>query len=508
MAAPVNVLFVTADQWRGDCLSAVGHPTVRTPNLDALAAEGVLFKRHFANTAPCGPSRASLHTGMYLQNHRSGTNGTPLDARHTNWAIEAAAIGYDPVLVGYTDTSPDPRGLDPGDALLTTYEGPLPGIRLLCHMTMGVPSPWTDFLRAHGFEVPADIRYAWGHRAPGPDYEDGAAHPKPLLYPAEFDDTAFLVNQMIDYIGAGKAPFIAHLSLLRPHPPFVAPEPYNQMYDPAAVPGFTRKVSAEEESAQHPWLAYQLRRKFFRATSDEKQLRRMKAVYYGLMTRVDDGIGRLIQFLKSSGRWESTLIILTSDHGEEMGDHWLMGKGGYFDGSYHIPLIIRDPRSSADSTRGAVVSEFTENVDIMPTLMDAIGAETPVQCDGRSLITFLEGAPQRSWRTEAHWEFDFRDPADDSAERELGLTMHQCAMNIIRDDRYKYVHFTHLAPLFFDLANDPHEFVNRAEDPGYVSLLLEYAQKMLSWRMNHDEQLLTHIALTGRGPVARRADRY
>jgi len=508
MAAPLNVLFITADQWRGDCLSAVGHPVVRTPNLDALAAEGVLFKRHFANAAPCGPSRASLHTGMYLQNHRSATNGTPLDARHTNWAREAAAIGYDPVLFGYTDTSQDPRGFDAGDPILTSYEGPLPGIRLLCHLPMGDPAPWTDFLRAKGFEVPSDIRFAWGYRAPGPDYEDGRAHPKPLLYPAEFDDTAFLVNNVIDYLGAAKAPFIAHLSLLRPHPPFVAPEPYNRMYDPAAVPGFRRKATAEEESAQHPWLAHQLSRKFFRASDDDKKLRRMKAVYYGLMTRVDAEIGRLIQFLKLSGRWESTLIIVTSDHGEEMGDHWLLGKGGYFDGSYLIPLIIRDPRPSADSSRGTAISAFTENVDIMPTLMDAIGADTPVQCDGRSLIPFLAGAPPRNWRAEAHWEFDFRDPADDSAERELGLTMHQCSMNIIRDHRYKYVHFTHLPPLFFDLANDPEEFVNRAADSAYTPLVLEYAQKLLSWRMNHDEQSLTHIALTGQGPIARRADRY
>ncbi len=110
VASPLNVLFITADQWRGDCLSALGHPMVRTPNLDALAADGVLFDRHYANAAPCGPSRASLHTGMYLQNHRSGTNGTPLDARHTNWALEAATLGYDPVLFGYTDTSRDPRG--------------------------------------------------------------------------------------------------------------------------------------------------------------------------------------------------------------------------------------------------------------------------------------------------------------------------------------------------------------------------------------------------------------
>ncbi|MGB0062427.1 sulfatase-like hydrolase/transferase, partial [Candidatus Binatus sp.] len=352
MASPLNVLFITADQWRGDCLSVLGHPSVRTPNLDALAADGVLFRRHYANAAPCGPSRASIHTGMYLQNHRSGTNGTPLDARHTNWAKEAAALGYDPVLFGYTDTSQDPRALDVADPWLKSYEGPLPGIRPVCLM-IGAPTPWTDWLEANGFEVPSDIRFAYGNRTDGPDYEDGAAHPKPLRYPAEFDDTAFLVGKTIDYIRSASGPFIAHLSILRPHPPFVAPEPYNSMYDPAQVPGFTRLATPEDEARQHPWLAHQLARRVYRATDNEKRLRRLKAVYYGLMSRVDAELGRLIRFLKESGRWDSTLIIFTSDHGEQIGDHWLIGKCGYFDGSYHIPLIIRDPRAQADAERGA-----------------------------------------------------------------------------------------------------------------------------------------------------------
>ena len=132
----------------------------------------------------------------------------------------------------------------------------------------------------------------------------------------------------------------------------------------------------------------------------------------------------------------------------------------------------------------------------MPTLLEAIGAEIPIQCDGNSLAPFLQGGSQKDkWRDEAHWEYDFRDPADDTAERALGLTMHQCMMNIIRGARYKYVHFTKLPPLFFDLETDPGEFVNLAESPEHQRLVLEYAQKMLSWRMNHDEQTLTHIAL-------------
>jgi arylsulfatase A-like enzyme len=505
MKRPFDVLFITADQWRGECLSALGHPSVRTPNLDALAREGVLFRNHFANAVPCGPSRASLHTGMYLQNHRSGTNGTPLDGRHTNWAKEVGRAGYDPVLFGYTDTSIDPRGVDADDPWLRTYEGPLPGIRV--EVMMGeTPRPWTDWLKARGYAVPEDIRYAYSVRAPGSDYEDGAPVPKPLALPVEVDDTSFLVDRCIDYIRAAREPFVAHLSILRPHPPFIAPEPYNAMYDPGEVPGFTRLATPDDEAAQHPWLAHQLSRRLFRAPADEKKLRRLKAVYYGLMSEVDAAIGRVIAALKESGRWETTLIVFTSDHGEQMGDHWLLGKCGYFDASYRIPLIVRDPRHA--QAHGSVVDAFTENVDIMPTMLDALGLDIPLQCDGRSLVPFLEGrgAPP-NWRQEAHWEFDFRNPADDTTEKRLDLTLHQCTLNVVRGRRYKYVHFTKLPPLFFDLERDPDEFENRAADPDYLPLVLEHAQKLLSWRMNHDEQTLTHITLTHEGPVHRAAPR-
>ncbi|HTP76234.1 MAG TPA: alkaline phosphatase family protein [Rhizomicrobium sp.] len=504
----LNILFITADQWRADCLSAVGHPIVRTPNLDALAAEGVLFEKHFANAVPCGPSRASLHTGMYLQNHRSGTNGTPLESRHTNWAKEAAAAGYDPVLFGYTDTSLDPRELEKEDPWLKTYEGPLPGIRPL--VIMGeTPYPWTNWLKANGFPVPEPISRAYGARPDGPEYEDGAPAPRPLAYPEAFDEPNYLVDRCIEYIRAADTPFIAHLSILRPHPPFVAPEPYNAMYDPLAVPGFSRLATPDQEASQHPWLAYQLSRRQFRASADERKMRRLKAVYFGLMSEVDAALGRLFEFLKQCRRWDDTLIIFTSDHGEQMGDHWLLGKCGYFDASYHIPLIVRDPRQRAHATRGSRVRSFTENVDIMPTMLNAIGCPVPLQCDGRPLAPFLEGSGTPSnWRTEAHWEFDFRDPTDAAVEEKLGLTLHQCTMNVIRDSAYKYVHFTKLPPLLFDLRKDPDEFVNCANDPDYLPVMLHYAQKLLSWRMNHDEHALTHIALTHEGPVERPAPRY
>ena len=138
-APGLNVLFVTADQWRGDCLGAAGHPVVRTPHLDRLAAGGVSFRRHFAQAAPCGPSRASLYTGMYLMNHRSVLNGTPLDARHTNVAHLARELGYEPALFGYTDSSADPRTVGPDDPRLRTYEGVLPGFDPVCDLPEGNP---------------------------------------------------------------------------------------------------------------------------------------------------------------------------------------------------------------------------------------------------------------------------------------------------------------------------------------------------------------------------------
>jgi arylsulfatase A-like enzyme len=503
MAPPLNVLFITADQWRGDCLSAVGHPMVKTPHLDALAAEGVMFARHYANTAPCGPSRTTLHTGLYVHNHRSVTNGTPLDARHTNWALECARLGYDPVLFGYTDISADPRGLAPDDPRLTTYEGLLPGIRPICEMS-GRPQAWTDWLNAKGFDTPKDITQAYGWRRAGPEYEDGAAHPRPLAWPAEVDDTAFLTGQLMDHLRAARDPFVAHLSLLRPHPPFVAPEPYNALYDPMSAPGFVRRDSREAEGEQHPWLAWQLSRPGFRTPSDETRLRRLKAVYFGLISRVDAEIGRLMAFLRESGLIDRTLIILTSDHGEQLGDHWLLGKGGYFDGSYHIPLIVRDPRASADDGRGGVVRRFTEHVDIMPTLLSAIGAEIPRQCDGEDLASFIAGhAAPASWRTQAHWEYDFRNVSDGAVEALLGLTMDQCALSVIRGERFKYVHFTKGAPLLFDLARDPGEMTNVADDPAYQPAVREGAQAMLSWRMNFEDQAFSHTTLTRHGAVTR-----
>jgi len=503
-----NVLFITADQWRGECLSSLGH-IVQTPNLDALAADGMMFTNHFANAVPCGPSRASLHTGMYLQNHRSGTNGTPLDARHTNWALEARAGGYDPALFGYTDTANDPREYDPDHAYMQSYEGPLPGITPV--VMMGTfPDAWAAWLGDRGYDIPDPNWKLYTAKADQTEYENGGKVPAPLAIPKNEHDTHFMVDKVMSYLDGQQDSWFVHLSLLRPHPPWVAPEPYNALYPPEELMDFVRQPDIETESRQHPFLDHYLKRPRFAVSADNRRTARMKASYFGLMTEVDHNLGRLFDYLKRTGQWDDTLIIFTSDHGEQIGDHWLLGKMGYFDASYYIPLIVRDPDRSADAWRGSRISAFTENIDIMPTMLDWLGIDIPHQCEGSSLVSSLRtGSTPSGWRDAAHWEFDFRDVAEgEPMEKALGLTQHQCTLNVVRDDNYKYVHFTDMPPLFFDLKKDPGEMNNQADNPEYLPLVLEYAQKMLSWRMNHDEQLLTHLAITDDGVVSRPAPRY
>jgi arylsulfatase A-like enzyme len=341
-----------------------------------------------------------------------------------------------------------------------------------------------------------------------PEFENGGTGPAPLSLRKEQHDTWFMVDRTIDYIKAQDEAWIVDLSLLRPHPPWVAPEPYNDLYPPEDLMTFNRHPDRQTEADQHPFVRTYLNKPHYGAPPDDRKTARLKASYYGLMTKVDDNLGRLFDYLKASNQWDNTLIVFTSDHGEQIGDHWLIGKLGFFDASYHIPLIVRDP--GAVETRGQVVQDFTENVDIMPTMLDWLGLDIPNQCDGRSLMPVLRtGNTPSNWRDAAHWEFDFRDVAEgEQMESELGLTQHQCTLNVLRDERYKYVHFTNLPPLFFDLEKDPGELHNLANDPEYLPKVLEYAQKMLSWRMNHDEQTLTHVALTEDGIVERRAERY
>jgi arylsulfatase A-like enzyme len=493
----MNVLFITADQWRGDCLSSAGHRVVRTPALDALADDGVRFAGHFSQATPCGPARASIHTGLYALNHRSVTNGTPLDARHTDLAAEVRRGGYRPVLFGYTDKSHDPRTLPGDDPRLRSYEGVYESFEV----GLGFDPTHRDWLalleRRTGRSFTLDDVF-------------GGALGTPAPYPSELSETACVTDAVLRFLECYEraGPWFIHLSYLKPHPPLVAPAPYNALHHPDEVPGPVRLPSRAAEAALHPWLGAKLEHPVGAGdwwgkptSSDEAEIRRARAVYYGLIAEVDHHIGRLLEALQRRGEYDETLIVFAADHGEMLGDHWLLGKGGFFKEAFHVPLIIRDPAAAA--TRGGVVAAFTEHVDLMPTILERLGLEVPLQCDGRSLLPFIRGDCTRGWRDAAHYEHDFRDIESLAFETRLGLTSDRCALAVRHDRRYVYVHFNGLPPLCFDLESDPGQFVNIAADPARGPEVLTQVQAMLTFRMDMAERRLTGCKLTPRGVIGR-----
>jgi len=510
----VNVLFITVDQWRGDCLSALGHPLVETPALDRLAAGGVLFRNHYANSAPCGPSRAGIHTGTYQFHHRSVQNGTPLDARFTTLPLEVRAAGRTPYLLGYTDTTMDPRVVPAADPRLRTYETVMTGWDSPVGITEHDPL-WQRHLARLGYELPEDF---WDLYAPldVPGADRRGPTWAPTVIPAEHSETTFLTDTAIELLDAIERPFFVHLSYLRPHPPYRAPAPYHDCYDPADVPAFTRHARREDEAAVHLFLQAVVGAEGIAAPADERDARQLVATYYGLMRLVDDNLGRLFDHLRDTGRWDDTVVIVTSDHGEQACDHWLIQKLGWFDQSYHVPLIVRDPRHP--DQHGTVVDAFTEHVDLLPTLLELVGTtDPPLQCDGRSLVPFLEGRTPPEWRTHVFFEFDFRMPPTEaeggggSAEPvvpevapgepagPLGMRTADCSLAVVRTAAWKYVHFPTLPPLLYDLSEDPGELVDRAADPGARDAMVELLRTMVTHRMRNDDRTLANTLVTRHG---------
>lgn len=466
----MNVLFITLDQFRGDCLSAAGHPVVRTPALDELADAGVRLARHHSQAAPCAPGRAALYTGTYQMNNRVVANGTPLDDRFDNVARLARRAGYDATLFGYTDQAVDPRTVtDPADPRLGTYEGVLPGFTCALDLT-GAQGTWRRWVASHGVAVPSSA--------------DGALATEPDR-PSELGISAFLTDRFLEWHATRDAPWFAHLSYLRPHPPYAAAGEWATAHHPDDVDLPIAPAPAEELHRLHRVL---LDLPFAAAPTDEGELRRMRAQYYGMIGDVDAQLARVWSALRERGQWDDTLVVVTSDHGDQLGDHGLKDKFGWFESSYHVLGIVRDPRRPAG--HGRVVEHFTENVDVLPTLAEALAVPVPAQCDGSPLTPFLDaGAPER-WRDAAHWEFDWRVfdlmmgrssgwPADRRLERRQ--------VTVRRGATRAYAQFADGEALTYDLAADPtwRTPVARPEDAWAD------ARALLAWRAEHADRTLT-----------------
>jgi arylsulfatase A-like enzyme len=481
---PQNILLVTLDQFRGDCLSLLGHPVVRTPNLDALSRDATTFTQHYSQAAPCSPGRASLYTGMYLMNHRVCFNGSPLDDRFDNVARVARRHGYAPALFGYTDQGVDPRVThDANDPRLSSYQGVLPGFDWVLDLSEPY-TPWLAHLRTHG-HTPADHIVALETE---PDRDESLSI------------STFLTDQFLGWHADARrattsdAPWFAHLSYLRPHPPYTAAGRWAHEYDPEQV-----DLPTAPSNERHDFHEAVMQLPETKAPSTEAGTRHLRAQYYGMISEVDAHLGRIFAALRERGEWENTIVVITADHGEQLGDHGLREKVGFFEQSYRIIGMVRAPQFAGG--HGRLVDAFTENVDILPTLCELIAAPIPAQCDGHSLVPWLAGDTPADWREMATWEYDWRqlyvsDDANSSAlqwphDRRLER-QHLCTQ---RDAHTAYVQFGNGDWLAFDLAADP-TWRTPITDTARV---LPLAQRMLTWRSQHANRELSGFKLEDGG---------
>lgn len=487
-----NVLLITLDQLRADAVDGALADCVALPNLRRLAARGVTFANHHTVTAPCGPARASLLTGLYAFNHRVIRNGAPLDRRHATVASEARRAGYEPLLFGYSDQAADPAGLDVEDPDLSTYEGVARGFREIVEMRMEAGHEWRAFLLARGYKVEpfraGIVPDAFKPISPG----------GPAIYDAGHSDTAYLTDRTLEALEARRhRPWFAHMAYVRPHPPLVAPAPWHALVDPARVPNPAREtldhpfVAAWKSGPSNLGLYYGFHGDC--AALDAPATARLRATYLALVAEIDRHLGRILDWLDATDQSDRTLIVLTSDHGDMLGDRGMWGKESVFAPVWRVPLLIALP---SQQHAGRRVARVTESVDVAPTVLDWLSLPPPPAMDGRSLLA-LAGDDGPEWRHAAFAEIDFGHPLRPTRfQRHLGLADTCCNAVVLAGPRWKYVHFNGgVPPMLFDLANDPGETRNLAGDSALAPVIANMAGAMLERIMTRADRRLTGFAV-------------
>lgn len=450
-----NIILICVDQMRADTIRILGNPSIITPNLDALSLNSVVFSNHFSAGSPCSPARTSLLTGQYPATHGSITKNHRLKST-TNLALEIKKIGLSSTLFGFTDTVIPPY--------IQEKEGIMPGFDVQCYMNLhniGL-SGWAKELQKKGYHVLPNIMDIYRAEKAPYNYHDS--------------DTAFLTDQVINYVASQGQEFgFIHLSYFRPHPPFIAPAPYSEYYP--EVNCQKPEVDLETFLSMHPFhecLFHQLYKNTFNNLSYKQiesilteRFSRDKRAYYGLITELDYHLGRLITFLKDKGVYDETLLIFTSDHGELLGDKWLYEKGGYFDQSFHVPLLIKPPKALRSKQEGKIVDSFTSSIDLMPTILDIINAPIPESVEGLSLAEMLSDGKNDSTRKDIIYEHYTTLPT-----KQLNRTL------TIKDESFKYVYCSQFEHLLFDLKSDPDELKNLATESKHLNTVAYYQDRL------------------------------
>ena len=483
-----NVLFIMADQFRADFLSCYGAKhAVDTPNIDRLAAKGVRFERAYVQSAVCGPSRMSFYTGRYPGSHGASWNFVPVLPGEHFLGDYLRDAGREVHLCGKTHAASNELQLrqlgievdgaasewlrEAGFRVVARHEGDLP-----------VPRPYyEEFLKDRGYA--GEHRWRdWANSAEGPNGEllDGMAmrHAHlPARVREEDSETAYVTDQAIGFIELARdRPWVLHVSYIKPHWPYIAPRPYHAMYrgTDVGVP----KRSAIEERTLHPVVAAYRTHLESVNWSRPEVVEHVRPTYKGLIKQIDDHVGRLLSALERSGAADETLVIFTADHGDHLGDHGLGEKELFYEQSVRVPFLLVDPRAA--HSRGRVERQFAQAVDVVPTILDALGLpEAPHRLEGRSLLNAARGQaiPDSCDQAVCELDYSFRP-----ARKALGLSVRDCFGTMIRTDRWKFVEWNGFRPQLFDLEEDPDEFRDLAHGNLHRRVVREMRERLAAWR--------------------------
>ena len=524
-----NFLIIITDQQRGDALGCAwpqwrdgggqaAGAVLQTPNLDRLAAEGVRLTRAYVNNPLCMPSRSTLLTGLTPRGHGVRTNGINLDPRLPTITGALAAAGYRTHSVGkiHTRIFGLPNGVDP--ETLDPQEYPESAWMWHHGKISHLPEPYygfqtTEWTGGHGSGVYGDY-IAWLRREhpealpllrreAGTPAASGAEQSYRMAIPPELHYTTWVADRTIAFLEraapeAGHRPFMVWASFPDPHHPFATPDPWYSMYDRAAVPLPVRREGELDDLAPFFREIYErplpLSGRRAPTRMPDEQLREIIAITYGMISFVDQQVGRILAVLDRLGLRDDTVVVFTSDHGDLLGDHWLMNKGPFhFDGLLNVPGIWRYPRRFP---AGRVSSALASHLDVAPTLLELAGVPVPesgplwpaaspetsrmmAPWPGRSLVPVLTGE---------------RDRVQDAVvvendEDYLGLRLrtlitetHQLTTYVGDDGEQPFGEL-------FDLRRDPGQLHNLWQAPEARALKLELKERLLAELVRTDNRL-------------------
>lgn len=422
---PRNMLFVMSDEHNKRVLGSAGHPMIRTPNLDRLAASGVRFTDAYCNSPICVPSRASFQTGRYVHDIRFWDNAIPYDGSIPSWAHRLKAAGHRVDSIGklHFRSSDDDNGF-------TTEHIPL-------HVVEGIGDP-IGMLRDPPPRRESALRLASEAGKGDSDYQ---RYDDAITGSAE----AWLADRAIQ---PDNKPWCLFVSFVCPHFPLISRPEWYDLYPEDVVP-LPRMYDANERPT-HPYIEALRRCQVYdEGFDDPRTVRRAIAAYFGMVSFVDHNVGRLVDALVSNGLDTSTRVVYTSDHGDNLGTRGLWGKSNMYEEAAGVPLIMAGP----DVPKGVVCTQPASLVDAFPTIIDCVGlASQPadVGLPGANLLDVVAGtAAPRTVMSEYH--------AAGSAASAF----------MIRHGSFKYIHYVGMPPQLFDLEADPYETKDLGQDPAF-----------------------------------------